>query len=292
MIDPQLLTIAVFAVALVYASVGHGGASGYLAVMALAGVMPAVASSGALLLNLVVAGLAFAAYRNAGQQPGKLVTPFLIGSVPTALLGSFLKIPLGVYNVLLAVVLLAAAIRMLVIPAMARGRPEAGQPPAGSDDLSGTGMKGQDDVIRYDKSGRHGGASTRSPAAVTPTEPVTLPSVSFRIFIGALIGLVSGIVGVGGGILLSPLLLWRKWAGVRMTASASAVFIVINSAAGISGRVASAKFEPALAFPLFLSAALGGWLGGYAGAKKLPVVSLRRILAGVLIIAAVGKVVR
>ncbi len=244
MTDLAVLCPAVFAVALVYSSVGHGGASGYLAVMALAGMGPTIMSSGALLLNLVVAGLAFAAFRSAGQKPGSLVIPFLIGSVPTAIIGAWLRVPLGVYNWLLAIVLLAAAIRMF-------------------------GMAGAT------------GARTALP-----------PSVPNRILIGAVIGLISGIVGVGGGILLSPLLLWRKWAGVRMTAAASAVFIVINSVAGIGGRAMAGTFEPLLALPVFLAAAAGGWLGGMSGATKLPVPTLRRVLAGVLLIAAVGKVIR
>jgi hypothetical protein len=255
-VPPQAgLALAVFAVALTYASVGHGGASGYLAVMALAGVAPATMSTGALLLNLVVASLSLAAFVRAGQRPGALILPFLAGSVPAALLGSWLAVPTPAYNVLLAVVLLAAAIRMLVLPAAL--------------------------AAETDRVGR-----------IAPTRRGTPPSSPVRVAVGGVIGFVSGIVGVGGGILLSPLLLWRRWAGVRLTAAAAAAFIIVNSLVGILGRYATGRFHPSVSLPVVLAASAGGWLGGWIGAERLPVTSLRRVLGGVLIVAAVAKVVR
>lgn len=234
-------------VAFLYAMVGHGGASGYLAVMSVAGSSPVEMASGALLLNLLVAGLSFAAFRRAGHRPAALVAPFLLGSIPASLAGGWFAAPGRLYNILLAVVLLAAAIRMAVLPAVA-------------------GETGHDEGV--------------------PPPPWT------RTVIGAAIGLVSGIVGVGGGIFLSPLLIWRRWSGVRTAAAAAAVFIFVNSLAGLAGRALAGRFAPDLAWPVVAAAAVGGWLGGRAGAERVGVPSLRRILAGVLLIAAVAKVAR
>jgi len=237
MSSPTLVLI--FLVALIYASVGHGGASGYLAVLALVGCAPVAVSTSALLLNLLVAGTACVAFWRAGYGSWKLVWPFVVTSVPCALIGGWLDVSFQVYRWLFALVLLFSAVR-LCLPVFSTAR------------------------------------------AVAYAGPQ--PSVAFLI--GAGIGVISGIVGVGGGIFLSPLMVLRRWASAKQTSAASACFIVVNSAAGLAGRFAAGHVELGWLWPLVGAAFAGGWLGSRLGAGSLSNPALCRILAGVLVIAA------
>lgn len=242
---PLTLCVLIFLVAVLYASVGHGGASGYLAALSLFALCSRTQmSTTALLLNLVVAGMAWAAFWKAGYGSRRLIQPFLITSIPCALLGGWLKISAHTYDWLLAVALGAAAIR-LCLPAVASSRV----------------------VVR--------GA---------PTAPVALG-------VGSVIGLLSGIVGVGGGIFLSPIMILCRWADAKQTAAAAACFIVINSAAGLLGRMAAGRMDVGPLLPLMAVAAVGGWIGSLLGANRLPHPSLCRVLAGVLSVAVVKWVV-
>ena len=238
------LLVLIFLVALVYASVGHGGASGYLAVLALAGYAPTQMSTSALLLNLLVAGTAGVTFWRAGHGSWRLLWPFLATSVPCALIGGWLKIPLHAYQSFFAVVLLCAAAR-LCLPLL---------------------------------------PAAHAVACPGPRRSVALP-------IGAGIGLLSGIVGIGGGIFLSPLMVLGRWASPKQTAAASAYFIVVNSAAGLAGRLAAGRCEPGLLLPLVGAAFVGGWLGSKLGEGYFSNPALCRILAGVLAVAAVKGVV-
>lgn len=106
--------------------------------------------------------------------------------------------------------------------------------------------------------------------------------------IGGLIGLVSGMVGIGGGILLSPVLLLGRWSTIKETAALSAPFIFVNSLAGLSGLFLSDKLS-VFPEPFWLIAAMtGGLLGAWSGSRKLPVPALRWVLVVVLSVAA-GK---
>jgi uncharacterized protein len=234
-----LLSSAVFVVAAFYASVGHGGASGYLAVMALAGVERAVSVPSALMLNLVVSSVAWFSFRRRGYFRRELILPFLAGSVPMAYAGGLCRISSPVYNGLLAVSLLFAAARMW--------RP-----------------------LRSAREGVHG------------------PSLPIAVLTGATLGFVSGAVGVGGGIFLSPLLLLMGWAGAKEACAASAFFILVNSAAALAGRAGT--LTPDLmshALSLAVPALAGGALGASLGSGPFPVPVLRRLLAAVLASAAV-----
>lgn len=224
--------------ALAYSSVGHGGASGYLAVLSLFGFMPKEMAPSALALNLLVAGLSFFAYWRAGYFNRRLFWIFAFTSIPMAFLGGFLQVSAKVYAGLLIVSLLFAAFRL----AFVNGKKE-------------------DDPIR------------------PPSLPVALP-------VGAGIGLLSGIVGVGGGIFLSPLLILMKWAGAKETAAVSAAFIWVNSAAGLYGHIARKGLNVLQLWPLVVVAFLGGLVGSQLGARKFGNVTLRRVLAVVLALAA------
>jgi len=241
--DPAVLALLlalIFFVAVAYSSVGHGGASGYLAVVSFFGVAPAAMAPSALLLNLLVAGLAFLSYWRAGHFVPRLLWPFLITSIPCAFLGGLLGVSPRIYLLLLGAALIFAALRLVAaVPA-----------------------KSEESLLR------------------PPPLGAALPT-------GAGIGLLSGMVGVGGGIFLSPLMILLRWADAKRTAAASAAFIWINSAAGLYGHLARERVDWSGLVWLVGAAFAGGLAGSWLGARRLPGLWLRRILALVLLTAAV-----
>ena len=238
----MLLIFLVFLVAMLYASVGHGGASGYLAVMSLiGGYSPALMSTSALILNLLVAGTAWLTFWRMGHGSWSELWPFVVSSIPAAFIGGWLAVSVQTYRLLLAGCLLVAAMR-LSLPSL-RGEIHCQAPP-----LS-----------------------------------VALP-------VGGVLGVVSGIVGVGGGIFLSPLMVLLRWADMKRTAAISAAFIVVNSLAGLAGRLITGRLLiGSLALPV-IAALTGGIVGSRLGAKHFSGLWLRRLLAVVLVVAA-GKLV-
>ncbi|MFQ5798181.1 MAG: sulfite exporter TauE/SafE family protein [Bacteroidota bacterium] len=243
---PTLAGVSVlfFFVAILYSSVGHGGASGYLAVLSFFSIAPALMSSTALVLNVLVSTTAFFAFYRAGHFSIGLVWPFLVTSVPSAFVGGAVQLPTKAYFLLLAGVLLFAACRLIM--EIRAGRDEAFARP--------------------------------------PKLAVALP-------VGAGIGAVSGIVGVGGGIFLSPLILLKAWAGAKRTAAVSALFILVNSLAGLSGRLYTGTFALRELVPLLVAAFLGGIVGSRLGATRFSSLTLRRLLGVVLILASLKLVV-
>jgi uncharacterized membrane protein YfcA len=234
-----LLLALVFFVALTYASVGHGGASGYLAVLSFFGMAPAAMAPSALCLNLLVAGASFVTYWRAGHFAFRLLWPFLLTSVPLAFLGGLTQVSARTYLVVLAVVLLFAAFRLL-----------AASPAAGEESY---------------------------------IEP---PRLAVALPVGAGIGFVSGLIGVGGGIFLSPLIILRRWADAKRTAAVSAAFIWINSAFGLYGHLLRKTVDWSALVWLVGAAFAGGLAGSYLGARRFRGLWLRRILAVVLVLAA------
>jgi len=239
--DPAIvLALVFFAAAVLYASVGHAGASGYLAAMALVGVAPATMRPTALALNILVSTIVTVRFHLAGQVGWRAVLPFLLGSIPLAFLCGALTLPPGIYKPLAGLVLVIAAGRLF----MTAGR----------------------------------AAATEEPEPRVPA----LPAVAS----GGAIGFVSGLVGTGGGIFLTPLLLFARWAGARAAAGMSSAFILGNSISGLLGNVAAVQGLPP-ALPLWLVAvAAGGLIGSELGARRLGTVGLRRMLALVLVVAA------
>ncbi len=233
----SLLLVLIALAALLYSSVGHGGASGYLAVMALLGVAPMVMKPAALVMNIFVAGLvAWRLYR-AGYFNARLFWPFALGSIPLAFVGGLLTLPGHFYRYLVGAALVLAAVRLLV---EARDLPARSAPPL--------------------------------PLAAT---------------IGAVLGFVSGLTGVGGGIFLSPLLLFLRWADMRHTAALSAAFILLNSLAGLAGHLAAGAGVPAGLSWMVLAALAGGAVGAELAVRRLAPVRLRQLLGVVLVVAAV-----
>ena len=231
-------TLCFFLVAILYASVGHGGASGYLALMALFGFVPLVMKPTALVLNLLVSLIAFLSFYKARFFKPKLLWPLILGSIPLAYLGSIIPLPDVIYKRILAVVLLFSIIRLLI---------------------------GKSDM-----------------------EQKKDPPFWVLLLIGSGIGLLSGMIGMGGGILLSPILILAGWSNQKETAAISAIFIFLNSLSGLVGQFQKGfELAPGIIW-IAASVLVGGWLGAYIGAKKVPIGQMKWLLAGVLMMA-VGK---
>lgn len=229
--------LALGLIAMLYSSVGHGGASGYLGLMALFGIDVVLMKPSALILNLFVSSIAFISYYRAGHFRLRLLLPFAVTSIPAAFFGATLEIPPELYKKILGVCLLIAALRILIRPA--------------------------EDGVRKKLS-----------------IPIALAS-------GAMIGFFAGMIGIGGGIILSPLLLLTRWGGMKETAAASAAFIFLNSLAGLSGHVLSGmEVSPRIA--LWIAAVIaGGLVGSWTGGFKLSAVHLRYLITVVLLVASI-----
>lgn len=232
-----LFLLLIGTTALLYASVGHGGASGYLAIMAFFAFEPNVMKSTALLLNLLVAGIAFWQFHRRGYFKWRLFWPFALGSIPAAFVGGFIELPIYIFKIVLGVLLLIAVGRMLF------------------------SFEQKDSIISY--------------------------SHAIAVVVGLVIGLLSGIIGIGGGILLSPVLLVLNWANLKETAAISALFIWVNSLAGLLGFFASGGSLNANLLYLIVIAGIGAIIGGYLGSFKWNTKILRTALATVLAMASI-----
>ncbi|MEO8769204.1 MAG: sulfite exporter TauE/SafE family protein [Ferruginibacter sp.] len=225
-------------VAFLYASVGHGGASGYLALMALFSFTPAVMKPTALLLNLFVSAISFFQFYRGKHFLWKIFLPLAIASVPMAFLGGTIHIEAGLYKKILGLLLLIPIARFLFF----------------------------------------------SNIAITDLKP---SNFYWSLLIGGIIGFLSGLIGIGGGIILSPILLLLKWTDQKQTAAISALFIFVNSVSGLAGQ-----FQHGIAFTsgmyVYVGLAVaGGCCGAYLGALKFNQSILKNILAGVLLLASV-----
>ena len=231
-----LLALAIFVGAALYSSVGHGGASAYIALMALFGVPAPVMRPTALVLNLIVSGLGSVRYIRAGQFRWRTLWPFLLGALPMAFIGGGITLPAQVYRPLLGVILWLSATRLLW------------------------------------------------PVELKAVREWRDPAIPAAIVAGMGIGLLSGLTGTGGGIFLSPLLLFMAWSEPKAASGVAAVFILANSAAGLAGNYASLQFLPASLLLFAFAALIGGVVGTTLGIR-LPVQLVLRSLALVLIVA-------
>jgi uncharacterized protein len=230
-----LLLAGITIVAFLYSSVGHAGASGYIAVMTLCGLSATFIRPTALVLNILVATIGSFQFWRAGYFSWRLFWPFATLSVPAAYLGGYLPVPADFLKILIGAVLLFSAVRLFF---------------------------------------REG-----DPADVGP------PRVSIAIGTGAGIGFLSGLTGTGGGIFLTPLLLFCRWASIRGAAAVSALFILVNSIAGLAGYISSGQPIPNFAWILALAAVIAGTLGSHLGSRLFPVRTISVILATVLVLA-------
>src|ERR1700730_13740680 len=230
-----LLFLAVGLIAFLYSSVGHAGASGYIATMTLFGLAPTVIRPTALVLNILVASIGAFQFWRAGHFSWKLFWPFALLSIPAAYLGGYLQPSASILRILIGLVLLFSAARL---------------------------------IFRRE-----------DPPNVEP------PSVPNAIGIGAGLGFLSGLTGTGGGIFLTPLLLFCRGAHIRQAAAVSAFFILVNSIAGLVGYFTAQRSIPSLGLVLAAAAIVGGTLGSHLGSRRFPVRAISLLLATVLAIA-------
>ena len=221
--------------AFLYASVGHGGASGYLAVMALFAIAPPIMKQTALLLNLGVSLMSFIAFYRQGYFKWTLFWPFALGSIPAAYLGARIPLADSTYKQILGACLFLAVIRMVV--------------------------------------------------TLKESEPRKL-NLGIGVLAGAAIGVLSGMIGIGGGIILSPFLLLFRWANLKEAAAISALFIFVNSVSGLAGLKTWIQLDQSQMLYWLAASLVGGFLGARWGAGIASNTKVKWILALVLVIAS------
>ncbi len=231
-----------FVIAFLYSSVGHGGASGYLALMTFFSFAPETMRQTALLLNVFVSLTAFIQYYRSGYFKWSLFWPFALASFPAAFIGGLITVDAGLYKKILAVLLLFSVVKLLEVK-------------------------------------------------IQTKEFNIKQNIFIALLIGAVIGLFSGMIGIGGGIILSPLILLLHWADMKKTAAVSALFIFVNSLAGLAGLFTKGfEYKNEMTLMIIIAFA-GGIVGSYFGAKKFDNVFLNKLLAVVLIIASIKLII-
>jgi len=229
------LCLAIAVIAFLYSSVGHAGASGYIATMTLFGLATGVIRPTALVLNILVATIGSFQFWRAGHFSWKLFWPFALLSVPAAYLGGYLQPSASVLRILIGLVLLFSAARLIF---------------------------------------RRGDAAE----TVNPSKPTA-------VGVGAGLGFLSGLTGTGGGIFLTPLLLFCRWAHIRQAAAVSALFILVNSVGGLIGYFTAVHSVPKLGIMLAIPAIIGGATGSHLGSRRFPARTISILLAIILTIA-------
>jgi len=231
------LFVAIGLIAFLYSSVGHAGASGYIATMTLFGIAATTIRPTALVLNILVAIIGSFQFWRAGHFSWRLFWPFALLSIPAAYLGGYIQPSASVLRILIGLVLLFSGARLIF-------------------------RRGEPDQI------------------LTPSRPLAIAT-------GAGLGFLSGLTGTGGGIFLTPLLLFCRWARIRQAAAVSALFILVNSVAGLIGYFSKNRSIPSLGFALAGAAILGGLIGSHLGSRRLPSRAIATLLAVVLTIAGI-----
>jgi uncharacterized protein len=242
--DPNtlLLMLGMFLAAMLYSSVGHAGASAYLALMALFSVPAVIMRPTALVLNILVASVVALRFKLAGLFRWRVLWPFLVGAIPLAFYGGSIHLPGNIYKPIVGAVLLIAAARLLL------------------------------------------------PQQLHLKETQDPPIVP-AILCGGAIGFLSGLTGTGGGIFLSPLILFMSWAETRTISGVAAVFILCNSTAGLLGNLSTVGSLPT-ELPFYAVAALAGAVAGATlGVKRLPSALILKALGIVLTIAGIKLIV-
>lgn len=234
------LLIAVLAMAVLYSSVGHGGASGYLAAMALWGLAPETMRPTALVMNIVVTCWLLYRFKPYQMMPYSLFWPLVLASTPMAFVGGMISIDALAYRLLVGALLLFAAIRMLLIT----------------------------NGVRH----------------------IQLPPLGLIVLVGACLGFVSGLTGIGGGVFLSPIVLIFGWCSMRQSAAVAAGFILLNSVGGLSGYLISDQSWPMGSAWLLIAAFIGCLVGAELASHRASSLTLQKLLAVVLVIASIKMI--
>ncbi len=233
-----LFFLLVFLLAVLYSSVGHGGASGYLALMALFSFSPEFMRPSALVLNIFVSTIAFYSYYRNSHFRFSLLLPFIITSVPFSFIGGMINVKPELYKIMLGLFLVIAIARMVYTPGIQTGE-----------------IKSVNKTLAY--------------------------------LIGILLGFLSGLIGIGGGIILSPIIILLKWGTQKQTAAVSAAFILVNSISGLGGQLSNGiQLAPEIGYML-ASAIAGGFLGSYMGSYRITEKALKYALSLVLTFASI-----
>ena len=236
-----LIGVATASIAFLYASVGHAGASGYIALLALAESAKEELRSSSLLLNVLVSMITSIQFLRAGHWSSRIFVPCASASVPMAVVGGMMTLPSTIFHMLIGIVLVYSAATFIIRPQEA--------------------------------------------------EEVVDPPLLLLFFLGGVIGLLSGMIGVGGGIFLTPLLISLRWSKMKTAAGISSVFILVNSISGLVGLACGGGIHPSSHLPAMAASALiGGGIGARMGSGRFSVITLKRILATVLVIAG-GKII-
>lgn len=240
--QPNPIYGLVLLVAFLYSSVGFGGASGYIAIMAWFEIPINLAVSTALVLNLIVAGISFLSYYRGGFFRGKLLFPFAIISIPAAFIGATIRLEQTTYLILLHVILLLISLRMLL----------------GKDNII--------EIVEY-----------------------KTPSITTMLIIGSMLGFLAGMIGIGGGIFLSPLIILSQWGSPKVASATAAGFIWMNSLSGLIGRVISKTFIiNNFGLTLIPLGIIGSILGSRLGVNYFSGKVLKKIL-GIILLISVGR---
>ena len=232
-----IIAFCLLLVGFLYASVGHGGASGYLAVLSIFGIPVTAYRPFILVLNVVVAGLSFSQFYKTGYFKWSLTWPFLLTSIPFAFFGAQIHLQKEHYDLLLGLALLIPIIKLLGF----------------------------------------------TPIDKQDSKPLNL---IYALIFGAIIGFLSGLLNIGGGIFLSPVIILMAWANTKEAAASAALFIVLNSLAGLAGNIPNLNHLSQTHYIWFFAAVVGGAAGAFLGSRKFAIATVRYLLVVVLSIAS------
>lgn len=223
--------------AILYTSVGHAGASIYIAIMAIFSVKTSVIKPTALVLNIFISSFTSWRFIKNGFFDLKILTPIALGAIPFAFLGGYINTPSHIYKAIVGLILLASAVSLL---------------------------------------------RNQNNADINVIKP---PKLIWAVLSGCAIGFLAGLTGTGGGIFLSPLILFMNWSDTKRTSGIAAIFILINSISGLLGNYSSVQNLPSQ-LPLYLVATIiGAIIGTTLGIKFYSAKGIKRALALVLTIA-------
>ena len=231
-----IFILSLLIISFMYSSIGHGGASGYIALMAIFNFSPEIMRPTGLILNLFVSGIAFYHFWKNGYFNKKLFFIFSISSIPLSFIGGTLIIDSTIYKITLGIILLFSIVRII--------------------------SKSKNE---------------------NKTKPINIPK---GIIIGGLIGFLSGLIGIGGGIILSPIILLLSWGKIKESAAVSALFIWVNSVAGLLGQYSNEIELSKYIWIYILMVVIGGYFGSYISAKYLSNKLLKGLLSLIIISAS------